>query len=819
MRKHLFLGFAALFFSLTLVGQEYELQSSTETYKDLLKLHRGLRVLYVAAHPDDENTRLIAWLENEKNIETVYLSLTRGQGGQNLIGDEKGDALGVIRTYELLEARKIDGGEQMFTRAVDFGYSKSAEESFSKWGKEEVLADVVYAIRKFRPHIIITRFPPNRNAGHGHHEASALLAAEAFDLASEKSAFPDQFDRVEPWTPQAMYFNSSSWWRKELEDKTDLELKDENIIRVNIGTLDPITGMEMNEIASLARSKHRCQAFGTSRDRGERFEYLELLKGEWRDDLFDSYEGVWSRSEGHKSSIQSIIDQYNFTDPMSNYKLFINEVEPKLAQRSMWADGKDINYVNQLSAKIKRNMLGVRVEAYAGQDPIVVESEFDLNIEVYNGGSEALQIRFNQPEIDTSFEIGSGKQISFIRKLNAPKEPSTPYWLRLPHDELYEIEDPNWQGEPRLRDKMIEYTVKFDVPFKGETELHRKWTDRSVGEILQPIQYVPLVSITNQSNTLLIKNDGEVMQHIEVLAFGSVKDLRVSPSGVEVDATARTGIMLEKGQKTTVSTKWQSGSEPNEKHNIRSSAYLGDLAFHQSVQAIEYDHIPNILIAKDCEMTLVKLDLKMQAAKILYIEGSGDEVDEALENIGYEIDRTPLSEVADKLNDYKAIVVGIRAYNTNDQLIAYQDKLMNYVENGGNMIVQYNTSRGLKLDEFGPYPFQLGRERVTEEDAEAILLQPKHQVFSKPNKIESSDFDGWVQERGLYFASEWGDEYTPLISWKDSGEEKISDGGLIVSQYGKGSFFYSGISFFRQLPAGVSGAYRLLVNMIEYQPK
>lgn len=810
-------------FALTIISyntnaQDYELKGSAEVYKDLLKMHRGLRVLYLAAHPDDENTRLIAWLENEKNIETAYLSLTRGQGGQNLIGDEKGDALGVIRTYELLEARKIDGGEQMFTRAVDFGYSKSAKESFEKWGKDEVLADVVYAIRKYRPQIIVTRFPPDRNAGHGHHEASAILAAEAFDLAGDKSAYTEQFDRVEIWQPQSLYFNTSSWWRKELADKSDEELKDEKILKVNVGVYNPISGLGVNEIASLARSKHRCQAFGTSRDRGERFEYLQLLKGDWNDDLFDGYEGIWASSPEHKDALKTMIDNYSFVDQDLNYDLFVTNFERKMAQRNMWAQAQDMKYVVEMSKKVKQNLLGVRIEVYADKDPVVIGRDYPVTIDVYNGGSKSANVRFSQPEIDTTFDIEAGMAIQFTRLLKAPNDVSTPYWLREPHDELYVLSDDMWLAEPKLKDQQITYTIKRDIPVKGTTELHRKWTDRSIGEVIQPMQYVPSISISNRVNTLIIQGNGDIFQNLDVYAYEDIENLQISPSGLENDPNALKGISLTKGQQTTHSTNWQSGSEPNESRTISSTAFSGNNTYDLSIQTIEYEHIPNVLIAKPCQMKLIKLDLKMEEGLLLYIQGSGDEVDESLESIGYQVDRKPLSEVSDNLGEYKAIIIGIRAYNTNDELVAYQPKLMEYVKNGGNVIVQYNTSRGLKSENFGPYPFTLGRERVTEEDAKATLIEPEHDVFNKPNELNDSDFDDWVQERGLYFAQDWSDEYVPLISWKDSGEKFESKGGLIVAKYGKGSLFYSGISFFRQLPAGVPGAYRLLVNMIEYAP-
>jgi LmbE family N-acetylglucosaminyl deacetylase len=818
MIQRVLISLMVLLMAAQTIAQDYELKSTVDVFNDLNKLHRGLRVLYIAAHPDDENTRLIAWLENEKHIETAYLSLTRGQGGQNLIGDEKGDALGVIRTYELLEARKIDGGEQLFTRAVDFGYSKSAKESFEKWGKEEVLADVVYAIRKFRPHVIITRFPPDRNAGHGHHEASAILAAEAFDLAADPKAFVEQFDRVETWQANTLYFNTSSWWRKELEGKSDEELKAEQIHVVNIGVFDPLTGQAINEISSLARSKHRCQAFGTARDRGERKEFLQFVKGTHQEAWYDTMQGVWMRSPDHQKAILEVLNAFDFKNPKADIELINEGIMRKVGQRNMWADAKDIAWVNQMLDDIALNLNGVRVEAFAGQDPVVVGSDYLVTIEVYNGGASTIDIRFSHPNIDTSFSVEEGRQVSFTRLFRAPNEISTPYWLRNPHKDLYVLDKNEHLGLPFLEDERIKYVVKADRPLSGSTVLHRKWTDRSLGEIVQPMRFVPLISVTPSVKSMIVRSWQDIEYSTTAHAY---EDCEMSWIPLDVNTSASIGfanLKLKKGQELMAysSSTGYKGLAPK---NIERAVKSGDVIYNQSIRLINYDHIPEIQIIEPALIEVTFVEMGKAKGKILYIEGSGDEVDESLELIGYEIDRTPLAQLGNKeLDSYKAIIVGIRAYNTNDELPAYYDKLMRYVSNGGNLITQYNTSYSLKLEQIGPYPFKISRQRVTEEDATPDFLVADHAVFSKPNKISMNDFDGWVQERGLYFAEEWSDEFTPLIRWKDADETEFSDGALILAQYGKGSFFYTGISFFRELPAGIPGAYRLMVNMIEYKP-
>lgn len=807
-------GFAA--------AQDHELKGTPAVYKELKKLHRGLRVLYIAAHPDDENTRLISWLENDQYIETAYLSLTRGQGGQNLIGDEKGDALGVIRTYELLEARKVDGGEQFFTRAVDFGYSKSAAESFEKWGRDEVLSDMVFVIRKFRPHVIITRFPPSNNAGHGHHEASAILAAEAFDMAGRKDAFPAQLQHVQPWQPISLYFNASSWWMKELDDKTPEELEAEKIHRLNIGVFDPLSGLGINEIASLARSKHRCQAFGTSRDRGERFEYLQWVKGEWHLDLFESMAGIWERSPEHKEAFAQVIEAYDFVNPDADLTLVNNHVLPKLAQRSLWADPQDMAWVNARVNEVRADLMGVRVEIYAGEEAVVTGSTYPVTVEVYNAGSKPFGISFRHP-VDTSVQVDAGKSLKWNETFVAPATLSNPYWLREPHGNLYVVKDPALFALPEEPGLQVDYTVIPEgASLPGVTTLHRRWTDRSVGEIEKPMLFVPAAAMEMKASSLAVPVGKEITFELEVHAFRDLSKAVLghqAPEGWEV-SYRQEASPLAKGQLRTFSVTVKPTAAA--KAGVLSfNVALGEDQTNWQMTPIRYEHIPDQTLFAPAAIKVVPLNLEAAGGLVLYIEGSGDEVDESLELLGYQVHRKPLSSLSpEALASYKAVVCGIRAFNTNDELAVYRPMLLDYVEQGGIWIVQYNTTSANdpKTKNIGPYPLELGRSRVTEEDAVAHLLDSKHPVLRHPHRIGSEDFEGWVQERGLYFASTWDEHYKPLIGWRDAGDKDDALGGLLVAEHGQGAFIYTGISFFRQLPAGVPGAYRLFVNMIEYQP-
>lgn len=805
---------------LLLQAQQYELQSTTEIYRKIQALQQGTRVLYIAAHPDDENTRLISWLENDQHIETAYLSLTRGQGGQNLIGDEKGDALGVIRTFELMEARKVDGGEQFFTRAIDFGYSKSAEESYDFWGKQAVLSDVVYVIRHYRPHLIITRFPPNRNAGHGHHEASALLAEEAFDLAADENAFPEQLNEVATWQTTALYFNASSWWDKSLAELSDEALLERKMHKLNVGAYNELLGMGVNEIASMARSKHRCQAFGTPRVRGDQEEFLQFIKGTWSENLLDAFPTIWQTSPGHADAFQAWLDAYDFTNRAANLSNFEVLVQPKLAQRSLWAQPEDIRYVNEKVQEILHELNGVRVEIFADEDPIVVNSDYKVSVEVYNSSSESQSIAFKNSLLDTSISVAPGKTVSWETTFTAPDRASTPYWLQQAHDGwLYAIPSQLWLAKPVDDPLAVEYQINRPgaMPIKATTPVHRKWNDRSIGEIVQPLLFVNPVSINPAVSSLVLKKGEQQRLRVSVVAnqelINAKLNAKFATDGWEISGHEEV-FSLKKGQLKNFDLIVYAKDGAAQSDLMLGIAFAGQIVAN-TMQLINYPHIPNIAMHTLAKVSLVPLDLNLPAGKkILYIEGSGDEVDDGLELLGFEVDRKPLNGLnLSDLSQYNAIVTGIRAFNTNDELPANINLLHAYVMQGGKLVVQYNTTYDLKVEQIGPYPMTISRNRVTNEQAQVSMLSKNHPVFNVPNKLDESDWSGWVQERGLYFAGEWDERYTPLIAWSDAGEEQ-QKGGLLFADYGKGSFIYTGISFFRQIPGGVPGAYRLLVNIL-----
>jgi len=808
---------ASLVTTVTL-AQEFELKNTRQVYQEIQELQSGLRVLYLAAHPDDENTRLISWLENDQHIRTAYLSLTRGQGGQNLIGVEKGDGLGVIRSHELLAARSVDGAEQFFTRAIDFGYSKSATESFDKWGKQEVLHDVVSVIRQYRPHIIITRFPPNRKAGHGHHEASAILAEEAFDLAGDASVFPEQVEQYGTWNPTVLYWNASSWWDKSLDEKSSEELKQSKMHRVNIAQHSDLIGLGMNEIASLARSKHRCQAFGTTRARGQHHEYLQFVKGTWSDSLFAGMHGIWERSPSHAEALQSWVDAYDFTSHQANYESFKRLVIPFLAQRSMWAEARDMNYVQQKLNDLKHAMSGLRVEAFTGEANPVAGEEFDITFQVYNSSEVEREVTFKHTYVDTVVSVKPLEQLEWSTKAVAPTSISSPFWLKQPHDgRLYNIDKTREVGLPYQKAESVTYFFKMDGQhIRGESELHRKWRDRSIGEIIQPMEIVPRVQLEQLPGSVVLSKGGDSEVKFRLTANADLENIVVDetlPSGWEI-TNDHMPFSMKKGQSKEF--VFQLLATPQAKASTLDFKVIeGNNESSDAAVKLQYEHIPHMTIYKKASIELKPIEMAKVSGKILYVPGSGDEVPAALEMMGYTVDVYDGSQST--LNTYKAVVTGIRAFNKNELLAANAEAFNNYVARGGHMVIMYNTSYGLKTEQLGPLDLKISRNRVTDENSEVRMLEPKHRVFSTPNRISTADFDSWVQERGLYFAGEWSSSFTPLIGWNDQGEESV-DGGLLVGAFEKGTVVYTGISFFRQLPAGVPGAYRLMSNIIEYTP-
>lgn len=822
MQKRLLLLILVGFISFSIQSQHPKKPNATEIYQSIQKLNFLGSVLYVAAHPDDENTRLISYMANHINARTAYLSLTRGDGGQNLIGPEIREQLGVIRTQELLGARRIDGGEQLFTRANDFGYSKHPDETLAIWNKEEVLSDVVLAIRKFKPDVIINRFD-HRNPGstHGHHTSSAMLSMEAFDLAANKSAYPKLLKEASVWQPKRMFFNIYSWGR--MPDETNKD----NLLSIDTGVYFPSSGLSNTEIASLSRSMHKSQGFGNTGTRGQSIEYIELIKGDLPQDKSNIFEGVdttWNRVEGGQA-IGTILSQveknYDFTNPSASIKELVHAYQ--LIQNL-----EDVHW-KQIKSKEIKNIIaacaGLYLEAATNTNHATNNESVKINIEAINRSYSNIilksYITSNNINVEKNIALKNNMGYDFEEtiKIDADQPVTTPYWLSEKGTlGMYHVDNPQWIGFPESpKSNNIVFNLLIEgSPISFTKPIVYKTNDPVKGEVYKPFEIIPEVSAKIPEKVIIFENDNQkeipvtvkagrdnLEGHIEI---SHPKDWKVYPQKQKVS-------IVHKGEEqnfvfTIIPPKNQSEGYISPIVHVNESEYTKELI------EIEYDHIPFQTVLLPSESKIVRLNIKKKGENIGYIEGAGDVVPESLKQIGYQVTiLKPESINAEILNQFDAIVIGIRAYNTVEELKYKQQLLFDFVANGGNMIVQYNTSRGLLIDELAPYELTLSRDRVTDEHAEVTFLNPNHPLLNFPNKITSKDFEGWQQERGLYFPSHWDKAFTPILSMHDKGESD-KKGSLLVAKHGKGHFIYTGLSFFREFPEGVSGAYRLFANML-----
>ncbi len=829
--------------------------NAAEILHRMQKLNVLGSVLYIVAHPDDENTRLIAWLANGKKVRTGNLSLTRGDGGQNLIGPELGDALGIIRTQELLEARRIDGGEQFFTRAVDFGYSKSAAESFEKWGEQEVLSDVVRVIRMFRPDILITRFAPDRSAGHGHHEASAILAEKAFDLAGDPKAFPEHLQEgLEVWQPRRLFFNGSIWWKKDL---AELAKNDPDWFTVDVGGYDPLLGLSYTEIAGRSRSMHKSQGFGAAETRGEQLEYLKLVKGDRpkTKDIFEGIDMTWGRVKSGKKiqgMVDALITAYDpnspsaITDELGRLMQCLiadnSGTLPVYGDKDAWVKHK-VKQVDQLWF----NTLGLVPEALATQAMYSTIDSLNLTVSVLSRAPV-------RPSVDialSSYHRFLGSWTTDAKWSGSSDGRSNAslscraiagencFWLDQPHSTLYVV-PPAAIGVPD-QGASSEVDIRMKEPTSGAVfttsiDPFYKWVDRVAGERIRPVYVTPVASVIPKSDVLIATGGPQT------ITVG-VEALTDSLSG-ELEAILPQGWNFAGQSQVTRQPSIQIQSEDvliqkrNERRSFTFQIIPGDNAQTGSVKfsfngpkgtadrtlhEIDHPHILPQVYYTPAEVKLVPLDVATTAKRVGYVKGAGDEVPQALEQLGVIVEFIePSAAKLEDLKKYDAIVTGIRAYNATRGMKELHPLLLQYVEQGGTLVVQYNTTprffsgaSDFQIDPatLGPHPFKITRDRVTVEEAPPTFLVKDHPLLNVPNKITAADFEGWVQERGLYFAGDLGTNYTPLIAWNDPGEQPLT-GGLITCDHGKGRFIYTGISFFRQLPAGVPGAYRLFANLI-----
>ncbi|MCF8325822.1 MAG: PIG-L family deacetylase [Leadbetterella sp.] len=817
-----------LFYCTKIIQAQPKALSSSEIYQNIQKLNTVGNAMYIAAHPDDENTLLIAWLSKEKKVRTAYMAMTRGDGGQNLIGSEQGEYVGLLRTHELLEARKIDGGEQFFSRAVDFGFSKQTEEALSTWGKDKILEDLVYQIRKFQPDVIINRFPPDARAGHGHHSASAVLAAEAFDAAADPTKFPEQLKNVKVWQAKRLVWNTFN------RGFTNAEPTDGPFIKLPLADYSPLLGKSYSEIAAEARSKHRSQGFGSAPTRNERFDFAINIKGEpAKEDIFDGIDLTWRRIQGGEpigKALDDILSQFDFTSPSKSVKSLIE------VYKAIEKTPESIYKTNKLSECLNLILAcsGIYCEANAATNMIspgqtlkvfataVNRSNLDVKIEnfkIYGAASKDSVL---------SKSLTYNKSIDFAvdTKIPANAAITQPYWLNeKPEKGIYKIQEEKFRGLPMAPDALwAEFRLNIlGESFKYTHPIKYKYTEPSLGEIYKYLEIRPEIMLNLDQKVYIFADNKPKKVGVMVKSNISNNSTKVKlnlaagwnyePKEIEVTFTEKN---QEKPVFFTV-TPPTSSSETE----IKALASTANGTFSKSLKNVKYEHIPELNVFPEATAKANRINLLKKGQNIAYIAGAGDEVPESLKQIGYDLTNLNETSIKGNLAKYDAIIVGVRAYNTEDWLVNAQNTLFEYVKNGGNLIVQYQTQAfygTVKTKELGPFPISIGRGRVTEENAEMKVLRATDPILNTPNKMDSKDYDGWIQERGLYFAEKWSDKYTSVYSIKDTGETE-QEGSLLYTKYGKGTYIFTGLSFFRQLPAGVPGAFRLMANLISFNKK
>ena len=797
-------------------------QSSNEIYLKLKKLNFLGSVLYVAAHPDDENTSLISYLSNELHAHTSYLSLTRGDGGQNLIGTELNDLLGVIRTNELLQARAIDGGSQYFTSAIDFGFSKNSEETLKIWPKNIILEEVVRLIREIKPDIIINRFD-HRSDGqtHGHHTSSAILSKEAFSISDNANFYSPQLDSLQLWKPFRQYVNIS-WWRYGSREKFNSTNKD-NFIKIDITKYNFLTGRTNSEISAMSRSQHKSQGFGRSPRLEKESEFLELIGGLENNSnrIFEGLDTTWNRIEGGKkikTLIDHIIAKFDFEKPEKSVKNLLevfNEIN-KL-KSSVWKIRKLIEVKEIIKLCLGIKMITNTDFGYGNKG-----EEIDLDVKILNNSSYPINITKINNQLKNSY-IDPYELYQDDIKFKLPNEFNTPYWLINGQKNGKFIIDKKYTNQPRSERVSIPVELKiFETVLDYKIEVNQRVNDPIKGEVINPFYIVPKIAVNFKKDKYLFLDTEQEKIIIEVknLSNGFKGKIKLnSPAGWEIDKNYIDFYLTERGE--TKNIEFQIRPSDNSEDGILSVSILSNdkiLADESlSIFNIEYDHLPKQYIIKPFYPKIKKLDLVLPRKKVGYIMGAGDLVYENLKSIGVNIELIDINVIENgDLDKFDTIIMGIRAYNVNDMLNSKNELLFDYAKRGGNLLIQYNTTRNLLTKKLTPFYLNLSRDRVTEEDSPVKILTPLHRALNFPHKITSEDFENWVQERGLYFPNKWDKNFIPMLSMNDKNEnEKL--GSLLIGNHGEGKIIYTGLSFFRQIPSGVTGAYRLLINLISLE--
>jgi len=804
---------AATIFAWTALGVE-PATNSAAILQELKSFREMGSVLYVAAHPDDENTLLIGYLARGRNYRTAYLSLTRGDGGQNVLGPQFDEKLGVARTQELLAARRLDGGRQFFSRAMDFGFSKDYKETLNIWDRQQVLSDVVRVIREFRPDVVINRFSTQPGGTHGHHTASAVLSLEAFKLAGDPTAFPEQ--HLPPWQPKHIFVNSRGGGDGD--------------IHMDISGNDSVTGYSFNELASRSRAMHKTQGFDNFRGGaggGSRTESFHLLAGEpATNDIMDGVDTTWNRVSGGGEIgklADEVISQFNPADVSASVPSLL-----KLHGLLAALPNKD-SIVNEKSAQldhILQSCLGLEVETTIPQSEVVPGEAMQLHHSVTVHGSIPVRwmgVRYLslQREVNPALQLSQAKPGVFdsTETLPANTPLTQPYWLREDHTPgMFVVDDPALIGTP---ENSPSFPIEQIFEVNGQTlvipdEPVQILTGSASHEIRRKLDVIPPVYLKFNASVALFAPGKSHPVEVEMTAS------RPNMSGtVQLEAPAGWSVTPEKqsfalgniGERKTFSFTVTAPAQATTS-KIIASADIGGVRYRNEREEISYSHIPRQLLQPVASLKALSLDLATRGRTVGYLPGAGDSVADCLTQMGYAVKTLDDADLTtNNLKHFDAVVIGVRAFNVRANLAPHLPALFAYAEAGGTVIAQYNRPDSLKATPVAPFDLHLSSDRVTDETAAMTFLAPEHPVLNTPNKITAADFEGWVQERGIYFPNQWDEHFIPIFACNDPGESPLK-GSLLVAQTGKGYYVYTGIVFFRELPAGVPGAYRLFANLI-----
>jgi LmbE family N-acetylglucosaminyl deacetylase len=795
--------------------------NAAEIQLGLQKLNVLGRVLYIAAHPDDENTNLMALWANGALYQTAYLSVTRGDGGQNLIGPELGERLGFIRTHELLAARRLDHAQQFFTRAVDFGFSKSAPETLRIWDRDKILADIVWTIRRWKPDVIVTRFSPEDDKTHGHHTSSAILAREAFTAAADPKRFPEQLASVTVWKPNRLVWNTSPFFFQN----RNIPFDPAGLAELEAGGFSPLLGKAFTEIAAASLSMHKSQGVGGPPRRGARKEYFKLLEGApMKESLFDGIDTSWKRvpgSEAIAAKVKDVLATFVAADPAASVPKLL-ELRKDLT--GLAADDWRAAKVGEVDSLIAA-CLALHIESSTATAVVSPGQTLPIKLEAINRSKVPVQlVEARTPVSAQTLRLDTPlPQDQFVAKDLAPTLPANvaytqPYWLRTPPKlGTFVVEDQKLIGlavnPPAFPVEVVVRVGDQELSYLLDTKTRS--VDRVIGEVRDDLVIAPPVFANLQNSVFVFADDKPKSVQVRVTSStGAVKgELRLeAPKGWRVEPASVAVDLAAADNESYASFTVHAPPNPGE-GTLRAIVKVDGRDYSFAREKISYQHIGTHLLMPPAEARIVHADIKKKGELIGYIPGAGDDIPQSLQQIGYTVKVLDGSDItAETLKRFDAVVLGIRAYNTQDRIAAWQAELLAYVKAGGVVVAQYNTT-DLKTKTIGPAPLEISRERVTDENAEIRILARDHPALNTPNKISADDFKGWVQERGLYFPNKWDANWTALLSCNDPNEQPL-DGGLLVAKSGQGYFVYTGYAFFRQLPAGVPGAYRLFANLV-----